>query len=164
MKRLYPAKYDYLIEKFSKRYNVRKTLIYAVIKTESDFNKDAKSGANAIGLMQITGETFEWLINFKAKNNKTRKSKKIKEEDLFDPKTNIEYGTYFISILLNKYRDERTALAAYNAGMGKVDEWLKNKFYSEDGITLSDIPFKETKDYVEKVFKSEEIYKNLYSK
>ena len=167
MKRLYPTKYDYFIEKFSKKYKVRKTLIYAVIKTESDFDKNAKSKSNALGIMQITGETFGWLLDFEArnsKNNKIKKYKKLKIDDLFDPEINIEYGTYFISILLSKYKDEKTALAAYNAGMGRVDYWLKNKSFSEDGITLIKIPFKETEDYVQKVFKSEEVYKNLYSK
>ena len=164
MKRLYPTKYDYFIEKFSRKYKVRKTLIYAVIKTESDFDKNAKSKSNALGIMQITGETFEWLLNFEAKNNKMKKYKKLKINDLFDPEINIKYGTYFISILLSKYKDEKTALAAYNAGMGRVDYWLKNKSFSEDGITLIKIPFKETEDYVQKVFKSEEVYKNLYSK
>ena len=96
MKRLYPTKYDYFIEKFSRKYKVRKTLIYAVIKTESDFDKNAKSKSNALGIMQITGETFEWLLNFEAKNNKMKKYKKLKINDLFDPEINIKYGTYFI--------------------------------------------------------------------
>lgn len=162
MKRVYPVKYDCFIEKFSKQYDVEKTLVCAVIKVESNFDENAKSCADAIGLMQITNETFRWLLRIENKNSKYIIN--LEEKDLLDPKINVKYGTFFLSYLLNKYKDEKTALAAYNAGIGKVNDWLTKKEYSEDKKTLSKIPFKETEDYVEKVFKAEEMYKNLYFK
>lgn len=154
MKTLYPMKYTEYVEKYSAEYSVDPELVYAVIKTESSFNPDAVSYANAEGLTQIIPETFEWL------------KMKLGEEDenlsLFDPETSIKYGTYFLSYLLDEYENTDTAIAAYHAGVGNVNGWLEDKSISPDGKTLNGIPIPETAHYVEKVNKALNIYNNLY--
>ena len=132
MKRIYPLKYENVVEKYSKKYGVRESLVLAVIKTESNFNELARSKAGAVGLMQITERTFNWLKQKKGEKN---------SEDLYNIETNIKFGVYFLSFLISKYKNEQVALCAYNAGIGNVDSWLKNKNYSEDTKTLIKIPF-----------------------
>lgn len=149
-----PEEYKDFVYKYSEEYAVPKELILAVIKTESKFKSDAVSGAGAIGLMQVTPETFLWL------------SKKTEDryEDtnlLYNPEINIKYGVYYLSWLYSRYGSWETALAAYNAGHGKVDEWLDNPENAKGGV-LTNIPYKETREYVEKVMKAKDIYKKLY--
>lgn len=153
--RAYPTTYKEYVETYSEEYNVPPELIFAVIKAESKFKKNALSDSGAIGLMQIMPETFSWLQTHIA--NET-----LDEEKLKDPKVNIEYGTYFLSYLRKKYSDEKVQLSAYNAGIGTVEKWLKNKEYSSDGKTLKKIPYKETENYVSEVLKSREKYNKLY--
>ena len=88
----------------------------------------------------------------------------MKAEDITDPHINITYGVYYLYQLKNTYGfdDKYTCAAAYNAGPGAVGGWLKDDYYSEDGVTLKDIPFGETKEYVEKIKKAEEMYQTLY--
>ena len=159
MKQIYPLKYENIVKEYSREYNLRASLIFAVIKVESDFKKDAVSKAGAMGLMQITQETFNWL-----KQKEKEESKNIVKsyKNLFDVRTNIKFGVYFLEFLIFKYKDEKVALCAYNAGMGNVDKWLKDKNYSKDGKSLFKVPFKETEEYVEKVIKTEKMYKKLY--
>lgn len=155
MKLFYPIKYEEFVEKYSAEYEVDQNLIYAIIKTESSFNPDAVSSANAEGLTQITPETFEWL------------KMKLGEEDenlsLFDPETSIKYGAFFISLLLDEFGETDTALAAYHAGRGRINDWLENPEISPDGKTLSDIPIPETAHYVKKVNKAFNVYNKMYT-
>lgn len=154
LKTLYPHRYDDFVEKYSSENNLSEHFIYAVIECESGFDKDAVSYADARGLMQLTPDTFTWL--------QSKKGQELSEELLFDPETNIEYGCYFYGILLKEFQSEETAIAAYHAGMGNVRKWLSDEKYSSDGKTLDDIPFKNTKKYVEKVIKTKNIYSKLY--
>ncbi len=156
MKLFYPIKYEEFVEKYSAEYEVDPNLIYAVIKTESSFNPDAVSSANAEGLTQITPETFEWL--------KTKIGDDGEASSLFDPETSIKYGAFFISYLLNEFGETDTALAAYHAGRGRINEWLANPEISPDGKTLSDIPIPETAHYVRKVNKAFNVYNKMYGK
>ncbi len=152
MKALYPLRYSEYINVYSNEYNLDKYLVMALIKTESNYIYDAHSGV-ASGLMQITSETATWIAE------KTD----IVLDDIFNPKTNINMGCYYLSYLLDYYDyDEKLALCAYNAGMGNVNKWLGNEEYSKDGKTLDQIPFAETKQYIEKIEKCKKIYINLY--
>ena len=152
----YPLKYEDEVKAASEKYDVDETLIYAIIKTESNFNSNAESNAGARGLMQIMPETFEWMqLYYKDDNNYT-------VDDLDDYKVSIDYGAHLLSILLDMYEDEDTAICAYNAGVGRVDGWLEDSQYSDDGITLKDIPIKETENYLEKVRTSQNAYIKLY--
>lgn len=106
--------------------------------------------------MQITPETFEWL-RFKMGESETPASADM----LYNPETNIKYGTYFLSLLYTEFGVWDTAYAAYNAGRGKVNEWLNEPDNNNNG-KLVNIPYKETKDYVNKVSEAADIYKKLY--
>ena len=148
----YPIKYEELVEKFAFVYQLDKNMVYAVIKIESNFNERAESKKGAKGLMQIMDSTAEYIA----------KEKGIVGYDIFDAKTNIEFGCYYLRYLLDKFSAEETAIIAYNAGEGKVRAWLKNSQYSDDGMTLKTIPFKETGEYIKKFQKSYLKYQNLY--
>lgn len=156
LKSAYPLKFYDHISEACEKYGVEKALVLAVVRTESKFNSAAVSNAGAVGLMQLMPETFDWLqSNLQQRNKKN-------EVFLTEPKINIDYGTYLLSILANKYVDETVMLCAYNAGIGKIDKWLNDPRYSDDKITLKKIPYKETRNYVVKVKKSKKIYQNLY--
>lgn len=154
LKIFYPMKYNEFVEKYSGEYGVEPELVYAVIKTESSFNPDAVSSADAVGLTQITPETFEWI--------KTKLGEEKRNLSLTDPETSIKYGAFFLGYLVNEFENTDTALAAYHAGRGRVNGWLGDKNISPDGKTLCEIPIPETAHYVSKVNRALNIYRNLY--
>lgn len=154
-KRIYPLNYKDYILIYSDRYNVDPNLVAAIISVESKFNKDVVSSKGAIGLMQILPETSVWI-------SEQNDMKEFDKKMLYKPEINIEMGTWYINNLYNQFQDIDLALAAYNGGSGNVSKWLKNEKYSEDGKTLDIIPFKETKEYVEKVKFKRKVYKYLY--
>lgn len=153
-RQVYPQKHLETVEKYSAEYNVPRELVYAVMNTESHFDENAVSNAGACGLMQITPQTFHWL--------QTKTGEDLEDLSLFDPEINIKYGCFFLAMLLNEFGDGREALAAYNAGRGRVNEWLADSEYSADGKRLDKIPFSETAHYVKKVERARNIYSNLY--
>ena len=153
-KSVYPKKYEDIVNEVSIKYNLKPQLIYAVIKIESNFDPNAKSSAGAIGLMQITQDTFKWLQSITKED--------IPLHNLYDPYININYGTMFLSMLQEKYYSDYIMLSAYNAGMTPVDRWLKDENISLLGEELSYIPYKETRNYVKKVIHSKVMYEKLY--
>lgn len=156
-KAVYPMDYSFEIDKYADEYDVPRALMYAVIHTESGFDPDAVSDAGALGLTQITPETFEWL--------QTKTGETYSKEALHDPDVSVEYGALFYSLLLEEFgNDPKTAAAAYHAGRGQVNRWLQNPDYSQNGVTLDVIPTKDTNHYVHKVLKAMDIYSNLYEK
>ncbi|MBR5527759.1 MAG: lytic transglycosylase domain-containing protein [Clostridia bacterium] len=152
-KKLNPVKYSAEVEKYSEFYGVPQPIIYAVIKTESSFVPDAVSHRGAIGLMQITPDTFSWLCSKTGGDDNSLL--------LYDPDTNIRYGTYFLSLLHNEYQSWDTVFAAYNAGRRKVNEWLSTNEHNNNG-RLKNIPYKETREYVVKVSERASLYERLY--
>lgn len=156
MKALYPLRYEEYILEYTKEYNLDEYLVMALIKAESNYIYDAHSGV-ATGLMQITDETANWIAE--------KMSIAFSKEDIINPKTNINMGCYYLRYLLDYYNEDQSlALCAYNAGMGNVNKWLSDKKYSEDGKVLKQIPFEETRQYIEKIEKYKEIYTFLYNK
>lgn len=154
MKLSYPHKYEEFVEKYSAEFGLDSALLYAVIRTESSFDPSAVSSADAVGLTQITPETFEWL---RMKLGETQG-----ELSLLDPETSVKYGAFFLSYLLDEFGETPVALAAYHAGRGRVNSWLKDPEISPDGKILTKIPISETAHYVKKVTKALNIYSNLY--
>ncbi len=151
---VYPRRYADIVEETAAEYGLDEALLYAVIETESGFDKDAVSSIGAMGLMQITPETFEWL--------QTKTGESYSSEALFEPSVAIKYGAFFLSYLFDEFGETETVLAAYHAGRGQVNQWLDDPRYSSDGKTLSSIPFDDTATYVEKVLKVEKWYCKLY--
>lgn len=150
---IYPIRYYEYIDKYSDEYLLDEYLVMGIIKAESNYIFDARSDY-ATGLMQLTDDTAGWVAE--------KLNIDFSEDALEDPETNIRMGCYYLNYLIKHYNNTDVALAAYNAGMGNVAKWLKDSRYSDDGKTLSDIPFDETRDYVEKVNKYQETYHELY--
>lgn len=150
----YPRAYRTIVEEQAAEYELEESLVYAVIKAESNFNAEAESAVGALGLMQMMPDTFEWM--------QARMGKSHATEALFEPKVSVEFGCALLRLLLDQYDDLTVALCAYNAGMGNVTSWLSDTAYSEDGMTLKVIPFDETRLYVEKVLRYKENYEAIY--
>ena len=154
---VYPTEYSEYVDVAAENYELDKSLIYGVIKTESGFDEDATSRVGALGLMQMMPETFSWLQEYRGVEDT------YTDEDLLNPEINIDYGCYYLNYLIEYYGNEQCAVAAYNAGF-VVDDWLKDSQYSIDGVTLVKIPYPETEAYVDKVFDAKVKYNQLYFK
>lgn len=152
----YPIKYQQLVERYAAENKVDKTLIYAVIKTESNFDSEAVSNVGARGLMQIMDDTFQW-IRFRLGD-----SEELNYDTMFDPEQNIRYGSYLIGYLLEYFGSMDLAICAYHAGVGSVDSWLENPQYSTDGKTLDTVPATDTRHYLNKIKDALYNYQTLY--
>lgn len=148
--RLYPLDYQEYIKKYSKEYSLDPNLVCAVINTESNFNADVESHKGAVGLMQLLPSTAEWAV---PKIGITGYSDVM----LSEPETNIRIGCWYLNYLNGLFDgNDDYMLAAYNAGQGNVQKWIKTD------ESLDNIPFPETENYLEKVKAYYEIYKGLY--
>lgn len=147
---VYPLKYEETIREAAAANGVEPTLVAAVIRTESRFDPEVESSRGAYGLMQIKPETARFISERGGVSG-----------DYRDPKTNIRMGTWYLGYLQGRYQgDERLVLAAYNSGEGSVDAWI-----SDEGFNVArDIPFAETRDYVENVLKARDTYAQLYGR
>jgi soluble lytic murein transglycosylase len=119
-----------------------------VIESESKFDPNARSKAGAVGLMQLTPTTARGIAQYTG-------GSRFRVSDLRNPDINIRYGAWYLRHLLNKYGNERLALAAYNAGQENVDRWRREH---------AGIQFSETRDYISKVERLKKIYRRAYSK
>jgi soluble lytic murein transglycosylase len=143
----YPLRYETIIRGHAKNYDLEPAMIAAVIYQESRFRPYARSGSGAIGLMQVMPETAKGIA---LRTGGTE----FEVGDLFDPELNVRYGSWYLRHLLDRYGgDERLALAAYNAGQRRVDEWRRRG---------GRIEFEETREYVERVDELEEIYREAH--
>lgn len=150
---LYPRQYREVVRQEAGEFELPEALVYAVIRAESGFDQKARSRAGAMGLMQLTEETFRWMAGEHPPENGGG--------DPYDPQDNIHCGCALLRRLLDHYGVPETALAAYNAGIGNVDRWLLDRTLSQDGKTLQTIPYPETAAYVKKVSKGWQIYQRL---
>lgn len=145
--RIYPRAFKNLIDPLSEKYNIDKNLVYGVVKTESGFNSNAVSGAGAIGLMQLMPDTAKFIAE---------QSEIVFEKDkLTNAKYNITLGIIYLKYLMRKFTEIEHILLAYNAGEGKVAEWLKT-----DNPTLETFEYLESRNYVKKVLNAYNIYSN----
>jgi len=154
----YPLPHYDIVNKYSQKYNVEVPLIYAIIKAESNFIPDNKSEKGAVGLMQVTPETAQWIAGKMNLND-------YNEQNLVNPETNIEFGCWYINWMrtldtLDHGEDLNVIIAAYNCGNNKVAQWLSDNKYSKDGKKLDYIPYEETRNYVERVNRYYTIYKD----
>ena len=135
--------YHEYVQAASEEFDVPRSVIYAVIYCESNFDAEAVSSVGAKGLMQMMPATFKEMQGYLKETHS--------EDDLLDPEISIRYGTYYLSRMYKRFENWETAFAAYNAGPTIVAKWLKDSKYSSDGKTLSYIPYSETSHYVKKV-------------
>lgn len=150
----YKLEYTEYVKKYANEYNVDEYLIYAIIKAESNFEPNAESHRGAKGLMQLMYSTAEDISK--------RIGIELNEENILEPDININLGTKYISMLIQKYNNTNLALAAYNAGSGNVDGWIEKGTLKSDGSDIENVPFTETNNYVRKILRDYEIYKNIY--
>lgn len=149
----HPLLYREYVEGYSSFYGVPSDIIYAVIKIESGFDSNALSHRGAVGLMQITPDTFSWLM--------TKTGDEYSSDALYSPHINIKYGVFFLNYLYGEFGSWETVYAAYNAGMARVKGWLADPAISENGKLVA-IPFEETRRYVMLVGRAAETYRRLY--
>ena len=152
---IFPFRHREVILKYSKENNLDPYLVLSVIMAESRFDSGAKSHKDAMGLMQITDDTGKWIAQ-------QMELTEYSEEKLYEEEYNIKMGCWYLNNLYEEFGDKDLSIAAYNAGRGRVNEWLDNKEYSNDGKSLDYIPYKETKKYVDKVNTYYKIYKKIY--
>ena len=147
---IYPLKYEDTIREVSAEYDLEPTLVAAVVYTESRFRPDVESHRGAYGLMQLLPETAEFI-----------QKKSGIEGDYRDPETNLRIGAWYLGYLDDRYLgNERLMLAAYNSGEGRVDSWV-----SQEGFDVGeDVPYKETRHYIENVLEAQQTYEELYGR
>jgi len=144
----YPLHYGSIVRGHARNYDLEPALLAAVIYQESKFHADARSDSGAIGLMQLLPSTAHGIALHTG-------GSKFRTDDLYNPEINVRYGAWYLRHLLDKYGDERTALAAYNAGQENVDEWRR----AGRGIAFS-----ETRHYVKRVERLKTLYRRGYGK
>jgi soluble lytic murein transglycosylase len=142
----YPLKYEQIVRGHARNYRLDPDLLAAVIYQESKFHAAARSKSGAIGLMQLLPDTAKGIALHTG-------GMRFRVVDLYDPEINVRYGAWYLRHLMDKYGDERTALAAYNAGQDNVDRWRR------DGRGIA---FAETRAYVDRVEDLKEIYRRAY--
>ena len=154
----YPKLHEEFVSMYSDEYGVDENLVFAVIKAESSFQEDAVSHKDALGLMQIMKETAEDVArkyNIEIDFNNS-------EREILNVQNNIKIGTKYLAVLLEKYKNIEVAVAAYNAGIGTVDNWIEKEIIKSDGSDIENIPYKETNNYVRKILRNYKIYQDLY--
>jgi soluble lytic murein transglycosylase len=142
----YPLRYEQIVRGHAHNYSLEPALLAAVIYQESKFESDARSSSGAIGLMQLLPDTAKGIALHTG-------GSRFRVEDLYDPEINVRYGAWYLRHLLRKYGEERTALAAYNAGQSNVDRWRR---------AGRGIQFSETRAYVDRVEELKKIYRRAY--
>ena len=142
----YPLRYQAIVRGHADNYQLDPAFLAAVIYQESKFNAHARSSSGAIGLMQLLPATAEGIAVHTG-------GSRFRVPDLDDPEINVRYGSWYLRHLLDKYGDERTALAAYNAGQDNVDHWRVDRL---------GIPFAETRHYVNRVEHLKTLYRRGY--
>jgi soluble lytic murein transglycosylase len=152
-----PLRHEDIIRQQAFDKGLDPSLVAAVIYAESRF-RDQTSHAGARGLMQITPATARYIAHLSG-------GTRFEQGDLATPQINIAYGTYYLRYLLDRYdRNEVLALAAYNGGEGNVDRWVARAGSAERSLTTSQIPFAETREYVEGVLAARGRYRSTYAR
>jgi soluble lytic murein transglycosylase len=151
-----PLRHEDIIRQQAARKHLDPALIAAVIYAESKFNaRDSSTGAK--GLMQIQPATARFIARRSGGTQFT-------VADLSDSQTNISYGSYYLRYLFDRYSGNAIlALAAYNGGETNVDGWIDKSGRGRTGFRVADIPFTETRAYVERVLQAREDYRNNYA-
>jgi soluble lytic murein transglycosylase len=153
-----PLRHEDIIRQQARDKNLDPSLIAGVIYVESRF-RDQTSHAGAKGLMQLMPATADYIAH---KSGGTR----FVQGDLAIPQINIAYGSWYLRYLLDHYNgNTAVALAAYNAGEGKVDGWWREAADRGESFSVADhIPFPETREYVAKVLEARRKYRREYAR
>ncbi|MGI5920745.1 MAG: lytic transglycosylase domain-containing protein [Syntrophomonadaceae bacterium] len=152
----YPQPHRELVVATAYEYNIDPYLVFAIIRAESKYQTGAQSSVGARGLMQIMPETAQWISSQMG----TGEFDPVK---LHDPEINIRMGCWYLADLSKEF-DGRIPIivAAYNAGRGKVKQWVVNDEWDGTAHNIEKIPFPETREYVHNVLKNYEAYRAIY--
>lgn len=145
-----------LIEENAARYSVPETVLYATVRTQSRFASNAVSEDGRIGLMQLHPNTFAFI------SKELLKKDTVESGMLYDPATNIEAGTAYISYLFERYGVWDTVYAAYCVGTDTVDAWLSNSELMTPQGTLAEFPDADAETFVKDMRRAVELYHRLY--
>lgn len=153
----YPLHYTQKINSYSRVLNLDPYLIISIAREESYFDPRAKSGAGAMGLMQLMPVTAHYISSkYKIPLSSTG--------NLLDPKTNLKFGcAYFNYTKIKLNNNDMLAIAAYNGGPSAVQKWQEKLEYKDYDEFIENIPYEETQNYIKKVFRSYWNYLNIYS-
>ena len=156
LQKIYPKKYSEYVEKYAQEFNVDPLLIFSMIKAESNFKEKAKSSSGAKGLMQLMEATANEIAD-------KIDEPLVEEESLLEPEKNIMIGTKYYSELLKNFDGNMLlAITAYNAGMGNVNQWIRDGIIKADVSDIENIPYKETNMYVRKIINNYRMYQTIY--
>lgn len=151
----FPVVYPEDFQRISHATTVPKPFLLAVARQESAFDPQARSPANARGLMQLMPPTANMVAGRLGVASPS-------VADLYDPRLNIELGGHHLASLLNRYGQNRPlAAAAYNAGEGRVDRWLRSSNGQSMDVWIENIPFSETRNYVKNVLAFTQVYAQI---
>ena len=152
---VYPLRYGELISESSQKYGLDPALVAAMIFVESKFKPTACSHKGARGLMQIMPETGQWIAEQLERTD-------YQESMLYEPALNIEFGSWYLASLKREFNHQLViVLAAYNAGRGNVARWLEEDWDGQQK-SVSQLPFDETRNYVNQILKVYQYYQKLY--
>ncbi|GAB7388601.1 lytic transglycosylase domain-containing protein [Bacillaceae bacterium] len=155
-KLMYPVSYKKEVMQAAAKYRVDPFLILAIIQIESNFTSDRISHKGAVGMMQIMPDTAEWIIEQAGFSP-------LVIHDLDEPRINIEIGSWYLSFLEKQFdRNVVAVIAAYNAGPGKVLRWLREDVWDGSYQNLQQIPYGETRHYVQRVLYYYDKYQEIY--
>jgi soluble lytic murein transglycosylase len=152
---LFPKPYWPDLKKFSSQNALDPYLVASLIRQESEFNPGAVSRANALGLMQLLPKVGSAVA-------KQEKLKHFSSDQLFTPEINLQLGTRYFREMVDKFGAFEYALAAYNAGTNRVDDWLGQGKYRDPQEFVESIPFTETREYVQAILRNANVYRQLY--
>ena len=151
---LFPFPYQQTILNNSQQEQINPLLIVSVMRKESSFAPKVNSWAGAVGLMQIVPNTAQWVAQ----------QIDLPDYSLTKPEDNITIGTWYLAHNHQRYdNNSLLAIASYNAGTGNVSSWKKRYSLKDPDLFVEQIPFPETKDYVEGVFSNYWNYLRLYN-
>lgn len=155
---IYPISYKEEIKLSAAKYDLDPLLIAAIIRVESNYRATAVSPKGAVGIMQIMPDTAEWIVQ-KGDFGEGMSAKQAGS----DVHTGITLGAWYVKELHRQFEGSLPkALAAYNAGPGKVRQWLDEGRWDGTEAKLSDIPYGETRHYVQRVLYYYKKYQSFY--
>ena len=155
----FPRPYLSTYETVGKELGIDYNELLAISRQESSFKADAKSGANAYGMMQLMPYTAKRLL----KNAQLPDKEKLSiPQDLMKPELNIRLAADYVRELHARFRNDKAqSYAAYNAGVQTVDSWLARRMFDDPLVFIELIPYQETRDYVKGVLRNQRVYEYL---
>ncbi len=159
-RRLFPIPYWEDIKKRAAESKLDPYLVAGLIRQESEFNPGAQSRSNARGLMQLLPSTARMV----ARKAPDQKSRNYQLGLLFQPQFNLIYGTMYLKSVIDRFDGSmEQAIASYNAGPGRVQQWMSEGTYAEPAEFVESIPFTETREYVQAVLRNAHMYRRIYA-